>query len=416
MLNRIFFQRPNSVMYSMSVSVFHIILFMLTGFLSSTPVWAQSDPSTSSVPLKTKAEFAVIMDYDTGEILFEKRGDVPTAPASMSKLMTAAIAFDLLKRGELTLRTPFRVSEKAWRWKGSKMWVLVDTEITVENLLRGLIIQSGNDAAIVLAENIAGSEDAFAILMNQKARQWGLVNSTFVNATGWPNQGQKMSMRDLALLARKIIRDYPEYYALFSEREFTWSKISQENRNPLLEAFEGADGLKTGHTEEAGYGVVGSAVRGNQRRIIVINGLDSAGERLREARRMMLSAFESFDHEIFFRPGDHLADAEVFKGRSKTVPLIIKDVVDFIVHRDLKNRVKAHVHYDGPVVAPVVKDQQIGYLRLSIPGRPYREYPLYAGATVKETGILGKIGLAAQKLLLKPERSVDAVRRQGQAQ
>lgn len=227
---------------------------------------SKSVANTPAVPIETQAKFAVILDFASGDVLYAKRATTPTAPASMSKLMTAAIVFDQLKGGEITLNTPFTVSAKAWRWQGSKMWVLVDTQIRVEDLLRGLIIQSGNDAAIVLAENIAGSEEAFAALMNRKAREWGLVDSQFANATGWPDPGQRMSMLDLARLARKIIRDYPDYYNLFSERSFTWSRIEQENRNPLLKTFDGADGLKTGHTDEAGYGVVGSAMREGVRR------------------------------------------------------------------------------------------------------------------------------------------------------
>ena len=358
---------------------------------------------SNAVPIETKADFAVITDFETGEVLFSKRANEPTAPASMSKLMTAAIVFEKLQKGEIALDSPFRVSKKAWQWQGSKMWVLVDTEITVENLLRGLIIQSGNDAAIVLAENISGSESAFAELMNQKAREWGLVNSTFANATGWPDPLQRMSMMDLARLAEKIIREFPEYYAIFNEREFTWSKITQENRNPLLRAFDGADGLKTGHTEEAGYGVVGSAKIGNQRRIIVIGGTDSANERLREARRLMRISFDDFSHHIFFRPGDEIANAEIFKGKAKQVPLVTGEVIDFIIHKSLVNKVKATAVYEGPISAPVLPDQQIGYLRVEVPGREPRDYPLFAANSVEEMDWLGKIGLAARKLLLKPE-------------
>lgn len=358
--------------------------------------------STTEVPITTKANFAVIMDFDSGDVLYAKRARTPTAPASMSKLMTAAIVFDMLKRGELALGDEFRVSKKAWSWQGSKMWVLVDTDISVENLLRGLIIQSGNDAAIVLAENIAGSEEAFAVLMNQKARDWGLVDSTFANATGWPNPGQRMSMLDLANLARKIIRDYPEYYGLFNEKEFTWSKITQSNRNPLLQAFEGADGLKTGHTDEAGYGVVGSAIQEGKRRIIVINGLSSAGDRLREARRMMAKAFNEFEERTYFRPNVPVAAADVFKGRQRSVDLVLKESVSMMVHQKLVDKVRAKVVYQGPVSAPILDGQQIGYLRVSVPGQEVRDYPLFAHEAIDEIGMLGKIGLAAQRLLLKP--------------
>jgi len=214
-----------------------------------------------------------------------------------------------------------------------------------------------------------------------------------------------MSMLDLASLARKIIRDYPEYYAIFNEPEFTWSKIAQQNRNPLLRAFEGADGLKTGHTDEAGYGVVGSAKIGTERRIIVLNGLTSSNERLQEARSMMRIAFDAFSHRTFFREGDVVATARVFKGKTPDVPLVMGEAVGFVVHKDLVEKVKATAIYDGPVSAPVLKNQQIGYIRVDVPGRQPRDYPLFAGEAVQEVGWVGKIGLAARKLLLKPEKT-----------
>ncbi len=359
--------------------------------------------SVRAQPLETPAEYAIIMDYRTGETLFEKNARVPTAPASMSKLMTIAIVFDQLKDGTLSLNDKFDVSEKAWRMGGSKMWVRVDTQIALLDLLRGIIVQSGNDACIVVAENISGSEEAFAELMNRKAREWGMNDSTFANPTGWPDENQKMSVRDLALLTRKIIDEYGEYYALFAEREFTWEKIRQPNRNPLLDTFDGADGLKTGHTEESGYGLVGSAVREDERRIIVVNGLSSERERSTEATRLIRVAFNDFATKTFYAPGDVVGDAEVFKGRAKTAPLIVKEPVRMIVHRSLLDQSKATVVYKGPVAAPIKPDQQIGYLKVEVAGGEAKEYPLYAGRGVNELGVMGKIGLAAKTLLAKPE-------------
>jgi len=392
----------------MKASLLKSVFILLTLYMIISPpiargFWLQlNSVEENAVPVRTKAVAAVIMDFDSGEILYSKQGNTPRPPASMSKLMTAAIVFEKLKNGEIQFDTKFRVSETAWKWQGSKMWVLVDTEITVENLLRGLIIQSGNDAAIVLAENISGSEEAFATLMNEKAREWGLVNSTFANATGWSDPNQRMSMMDLALLARKIIRDFGEYYSLFGESEFTWSKITQENRNPLLQAFEGADGLKTGYTEEAGFGLVGSAIINDKRRIIVLGGLESAGDRIREARRMMGIAFDDFEQHIFFRPGDEIIMADVFKGSKKQVPLVIGEAVDFIMHHKLIDSVQATAVYEGPISAPILENQQVGYLRVQVLGRSARDYPLFASEAVNEIGWLGKIGLAAQKILLKP--------------
>lgn len=365
-------------------------------------------PAFAQAPFETDAEFAAIMDYRTGELLFEKNARTPTAPASMSKLMTVAIAFEQLKNGSLSLGDEFDVSKKAWRMGGSKMWVRVDTKITVENLLRGVVVQSGNDACIVLAENISGSEEAFAELMNRKAREWGLNDSTFANATGWPDENQKMSMRDLALLTRKIIHDYPEYYALFAETEFTWEKIRQPNRNPLLDLVDGADGLKTGHTEESGYGIVGSAVQDGERRIIVVNGLESERARATESARLMRIAFNDFATKAFYTPGDIVGEAQVFKGAQNTVPLITADNVSMILHRSMLDDTKATVIYEGPVSAPVRENQQIGLLRVEVKGGQAKEFPLYAGRAVGETSFFGKIALGAKKLLAKPEAEAAA--------
>ncbi len=379
----------------------------LAGFFTSAVLCATGHASAQE-PFATEADYAVIMDYRTGEVLFEKDARTPTAPASMSKLMTVAIVFERLREGSLQLSDEFDVSEKAWRMGGSKMWVRVDTKIPVEDLLRGVVVQSGNDACIVLAENIAGSEDAFAELMNRKAREWGLNDSTFANATGWPDENQKMSMRDLALLTRKIIHDYPEYYALFAETEFTWEKIRQPNRNPLLDLVDGADGLKTGHTEESGYGLVGSAVQDGERRIVVVNGLESERQRATESARIMRIAFNDFATKDFYSPGDIVGEATVFKGKQQSVPLITADKVGMILHRSMLDDTKATVIYEGPVEAPIRENQQIGLLRVEVEGGQAKEFPLYAGRAVQETGFFGKIGLAAKMLLAKPETAAGA--------
>ena len=342
------------------------------------------------------------MDYASGAVLFEKNADTPTAPASMSKLMTVAIAFEKLKAGELNLKDELYVSEKAWRMKGSKMWVRVDTKIALEDLLRGVIVQSGNDACIVIAEHIAGTEDAFAELMTKKAREWGMNDSTFANASGWPNPNHKMSMRDLAILTRKIISEYPEYYALFAEREFTWENIRQENRNALLNGFDGADGLKTGHTEESGYGLVGSAVKNGARRIVVLNGLDSNRARSTEARRLMNIAFNDYVRKVVFRAGDVVGEARVFGGKSKTVPLITSENIALVLHRAEAEGLEASFVYDGPIAAPITEAQQVAYLKLTSDNGEVREYPLFAGRRVSETGPVGRIAIAAQKLFAKP--------------
>ncbi len=363
--------------------------------------------SAAFAQIATDAEYAILMDYRTGATLFAKNARAPTAPASMSKLMTVAIVFEKLKDGSLKLTDEFDISEKAWRQGAdgteSKMWVRVDTKIPLEDLLRGIIVQSGNDACIVIAENISGSEEAFAELMNAKAREWGLNDSTFVNSHGMPHPDHKMSMRDIALLARKIISEYGDYYSIFSERVFTWERIRQENRNPLLDTFQGADGLKTGHTQESGYGLAGSAVRNGERRILIVNGIESERQRATETARLMRIAFDDFATKVFYQPGDIVGEAQVFKGKQKTVPLIAADEVSMIVHRSTLNDVKATVIYRGPVAAPVRENQQIGVLRVEVENGPFKEYPLYAGRGVGEAGVFGKIALAAKTLLAKPE-------------
>ena len=365
-------------------------------------VFAVGQGALAAPPVTTPAEYALIMDFHTGAVLFEKNADIPTAPASMSKLMTVAVVFDKLKKGELSLDDEFAVSEKAWRMGGSKMWVRVDTNITLGNLLRGVIVQSGNDACIVIAENVAGTEEAFAELMNRKAREWGLDDSTFANASGWPDPKHKMSMRDLGKLARRIIAEYPEYYVMFNEREFTWEKIRQPNRNPILDSFDGADGLKTGHTEESGYGLVGSAIVDGRRRIVVVNGLDSEKARATESRRLMRVAFNDFVERTLYRPDDIVGDAAVFAGKAKTVPLVVNDDISLILHRADLDGVEATVVYDGPVKAPVAKWAQVGYLRIDTGADAPVEYPLYAGEGVAGLSFFGRIGLAAKTLLAKP--------------
>ncbi|HNR76106.1 MAG TPA: D-alanyl-D-alanine carboxypeptidase family protein [Parvularculaceae bacterium] len=365
--------------------------------------------SNAGAEITTPAPYAVIMDYETGAILFEKDADTPVGPSSMSKLMTVAIVFEKLKSGELNLTDEFSVSEKAWREKqGSSMWVRVDTKIPLIDLLRGIIVQSGNDACIVIAENVSGTEEAFADLMTKKAREWGLKNSKFVNSTGLPNENQKMSTRDLAILGRKIIKDYPELYKLFAEREFTWERIRQPNRNPLLSNFKGADGLKTGHTEENGYGLVGSAIVNGERRILVVNGLNSEKERAVESERLMRAAFNDFTRRALYKPGDIAGDALVFAGRSPSVPLVTKEEISMILHRADAEAVNAKVVYEGPVQAPIADGQQIGYLRIAAGEGDAREFPLYAAKEVKAVGLLGRIGLAARQLIGGSPKTADA--------
>ncbi len=377
--------------------------------------WLNGQASAAEQFFSTRAAHAIIMDYETSTVLYDKNAYAPIPPASMSKLMTLAVVFDYLKRGEITLDTEFYVSKKAWRTGGSKMFVLVDSTIKVRDLLKGIIVASGNDACIVVAENISaprigqvsietelGSEAKFVTIMNSKAREWGLANSTFANPTGLPDPEQLMSMYDLAMLASHIITTYSDYYPLFGLQEFTWSKITQNNRNPLLAGFDGADGMKTGHTEDAGFGVVGTAFLDGKRRIVVLAGLESQNSRAREANRMMGLAFSEFDSRTFFMSGDWVGEAEVFMGREGTVPLKIKSDVRFTTHRRALAGAKAHIVYQGPLKAPIRAEQQVALLRVELPGEPAQEYPLYTMENVNGMGFFGKLSVGLQALLTPP--------------
>ena len=356
--------------------------------------------------VSSRASAGAIMDVETGDLLWGKRADEPLPPASMSKLMTVAVVLDLIEQGTITPDTPFAVSEAAWRTGGSKMFVLVDTEITVENLLRGVLATSGNDACVVLAENVAGSVEGFVALMNAKAEEWGLKESSFANPTGLDDPDQRMSMRDLATLARRLWTEHPDHRYLFSIREFTWSEITQTNRNPLLATFEGALGMKTGYTEAAGFSVVGLAERDGETRILVLQGLDGAGARRREADRMMRVAFEEYHTHIFAQAGETLAEAEVFAGREETVPLTLNTELRFTLHEQSLDGAEAIIEYPSPIPAPVRQGEEVGVLRLTMPGEPDREYPLYAGDSVRALGVSAKIGLGLQRLLTPPDAEV----------
>lgn len=377
---------------------FRVILIMASFGLAAT---------SHAQDIKTKATHALIMDGHTGRILYEKNGSQPIPPASMSKLMTVAIALDMIKKGELTPDTPFDVSEKAWRTGGSKMFVLVDTQIRLEDLLRGLMTVSGNDAAIVIAENTAESEEGFSRLMNQKAKEWGLTNSQFSNPHGMTNDGQRMSVHDLGKLAKRIWDEHPNFRYLFSQPEMTWSEITQQNRNPLLGLTDGADGMKTGHTDEAGFGLVGSAEREGTRRIIVVSGLTSTKERREESLRMIEIAFQDFKTLTYFSKGDIVDEIPVFGGKAESLPVKVDVPLDFTRHRSILAGANAKIIYRDPIIAPIREGEQVALLRLSLPGESEREYPLYAAKTVGEMGFLSKMALGL-RILFTPPELVDA--------
>ncbi len=355
-------------------------------------VFAQS--SVPETVFATAAPHAAILDFETGEVLYEKNASRPMAPASMTKIMTAEMVFTALKSGRLTPQTEFTVSEEAWRRGGAKsesstMFLDLNSRVSVDNLIKGVIIQSGNDACIVLAEGMAGSEDAFAAQMTARAREMGLSSATFKNSTGWPHPEHNISAIDLAKLARLQIKNHPEYYPLYNERSFTWNGISQGNRNPLLGKFTGADGLKTGHTEVSGYGLVGSAERNGMRRIIVINGLESSAQRREVSLSLMNSAFNEFEIYNLQEANQELARADVFMGKSEDVGLTLAAPVVKGLHISERSKVKTRVEYKT-VPAPIVKGDEIAELIVSIEGREDVRYPLFAAEDVESKSAFGK--------------------------
>ncbi|WP_439577734.1 D-alanyl-D-alanine carboxypeptidase family protein [Elioraea sp.] len=351
-------------------------------------------------PIDTLARHALIVDFATGATLLEKDADVAMPPASMSKLMTAYVVFELLRAGRLRLDQQLPVSERAWRMGGSKMFVEVNTTVSVEDLLRGVIVQSGNDACIVLAEAISGSEEQFSELLNERGRAIGLTNSTFRNSTGWPHPEHRMSCRDLALLAARLIHDFPDYYRYYAERSFRFNNITQENRNPLLYRTIGADGLKTGHTEESGFGLTASAVQDGRRVILVVNGLPSMRARSEESERLMRWAFTEFENARLFGATETVEEVPVHLGARATVPLIAGRDLVVTVPRQWRRSAQIAVRYVAPVKAPVVRGAELGRLEMSGQGVPAMSIPLYAGMDVPMLGFLPRILGGVRTLVL----------------
>ena len=374
-----------------------ILLGVLSGLvlMSTTSAWA----------IDTKAKNMILVDFDTGEYMYQKDIAAPIPPASMSKLMTVYMIFDKLRDGSLSLDDTFKVSENAWRKGGaasggSTMFLSIGDEVTIDQLLKGIIIQSGNDACIVAAENIAGDEEAFVEMMNVKARELGMYNSTFANVTGLPHPDHKMSVEDLAILARKIIEEFHQFYHLFSQKEFVYNNIKQGNRNPLLYSMPYADGLKTGHTDEAGFCLTASAKKGNRRIIGVMTGLKSNKERSDEADKMMSWAFREYDNYKLKQKGDKIADIPVWYGVDKTVPMVLSEDVVKTLKKSHRNDVKMVASYDKPVRAPISLGQRLGVLRVELPDAKVYEVPLVAGQTINKVGFWGKIKANIKYLLM----------------
>ena len=364
----------------------HVLAALLSAVLVAGGAQAQI--------MDTPASHAVIMDHETGTILFSKHGDEPMIPASMTKMMTAFLVFELIDRGEISLTDQFTVSEDAWRRGGfpsgtSTMGLAPGDTPTVEELLHGVIIMSGNDACIVLAEGISGSEEAFARRMTTLAHELGMTSADFKNATGLEDVGHVVSAEDLAKMAKLTIDKYPQYYDWYDMPEYTWREYTQANRNPIL-SISGVDGLKTGHLEVSGYGLTASAVRDGVRRTIVINGLDSMAERGREGERMMRMAFQSYDLKVITPETVELPDVKVWLGQQQTVPVSLASKMTIAGHKAALEKARSEIVLEGALQAPIKSGDTVGKLVVTVEGQDPIEAPIVAEASVKKLGFVGR--------------------------
>jgi serine-type D-Ala-D-Ala carboxypeptidase (penicillin-binding protein 5/6) len=356
-------------------------------------------PANPTAGMETQATHAFVIEAETGTVLLDKAADERMPPASMSKIMTAYVVFDMLKQGRAKLDDELPVSERAWRLQGSKMFVPIGGRIKIDDLLKGVIIQSGNDACLVLAEGLAGSEEAFLELMNQKAKEIGIKDSHFANVDGLPNPDHWMTARDLATLSIRTIQDFPEYYHYYSEMGYEYNNIKQGNRNPLLYKGVGADGLKTGHTEEAGYSLTAAVKRDDRRIILVLGGLPTMKARAQESERLIEWAFREFNDYKLFAAGDKVEDAEVWLGSDPKVPLTVgKDLVVTLPRKSRKD-MKVTIDYDRPIPAPVKQGDTVGKVVMTAPDVPSAEAPLIAAASVDRMNALGRIATLAGYLV-----------------
>jgi serine-type D-Ala-D-Ala carboxypeptidase (penicillin-binding protein 5/6) len=353
---------------------------------------------------ETTATSAWVYDVASRTVLMEKDADIPLPPASMSKLMTLTMLFEAVRDGRVTMDTTFPVSERAWRMGGSKMFIEPADRPTVEELIKGIIINSGNDACVAVAEGLAGTEEAFARQMNERAAELGLTHTHLTNSSGWPDPGHRMSMEDLGLLADYMIREFPDLYPLFAETEFNYKDrvpSNARNRNPLLAIGTGewtADGLKTGHTQEAGYGLVGSAIQEGRRVIFVISGLQSDRARATESERLVNWAFREFTMQTLVPAGSTVVEAPVWLGSASRVPLTTEAGVNVLVPAGAQDRVRVEVVYDSPIPAPIAKGDPVGRLVVTVPGSRDAITPLIASTDVPEAGFVGRMRGAVMQL------------------
>ena len=354
---------------------------------------------------------AILIEASSGSVLFEKNADELRAPSSMMKMMTAEVVFNAIKKGDIKLTDEYKISEYAWRKggapsHGSTMFAAINSKVSVDDLLHGAIIQSGNDACIALAEGMAGDERTFASdFLTKRARELGLTKSTFANSNGLPDPGNKMTVREIAMLARHIILDYPEFYKLFGEKEFTWNKIRQLNRNPLLNSMEGADGLKTGYTKEGGYGLAGSAVQNDTRLIVVVNGLEDSEDRASESKKMLEWGFRNFETRTLMAADQPVGYAKVFGGDSRSVKLVSHTPIKVMVRKNGSEKLIARIVYSGPVQAPIQEGQPIGVVKVWRAGNIAVETPVYAAESIGTGSIVRRAFDGASELVISTVRA-----------
>lgn len=377
----------------------------LTGLvllLAALPAWAQG--------IDTRAPHAILVEMATGDVLFEKAADERFPPSSMAKMMTVYLAFEQIRAGTLSLEDTTVVSDDSWRrWAGSEaslMFLGAGEQVRVEDLLRGIIVSSGNDASTVLAEMLGGTEDAFAVWMNEKAAELGMTDSHFANASGWPHPDQYTTARDMATLALATARDFPDLYAFYAEKEFTWGTdfqtgkpIRQSNRNPLLFTMEGADGLKTGHTEAAGFALTASAARQGRRLVAVVSGLDEVRARGREAQSLLEYGFRAFDTVSLLRAGETVGEADVWLGRAAKVPLTVEEDLALTLSRRDRAGLEMVLAWDNPIPAPIAAGTPVATISIAAPGIETRTVPVLAGADVEAIGGFRRLGAAFSYLL-----------------
>ena len=364
-------------------------LFFLLFFFLSKPLFA----------IDSIAETALVMDISTGEILLDKNSNMRTYPSSMTKIMTVLVAFEKIKNGSLSLDQEFLVSKKAWKMGGSKMFIEVDKRVKVFDLLLGIVVQSGNDASIALAEGISGTEETFAIEMNNLAKKIGLTDTNFVNSSGWPNDNHYTTAKDLALLAKYTVENHPELYQMYELNEFTYNGIKQDNRNPLLLTFDGADGFKTGYTEAAGYGIVGSAERGGRRLIIVLNGLESSRSRAQESLRLMDWGFNNFELVNFFKKDEIVFQANTWLGKKEKVDLVAIEDIKVSIPKAQLSSANVDVLIEEPIQTPINRGDIIANLQISYADKKV-SFPLAASESIEQKGFFSRITSALYYIVL----------------